>query len=77
MRCGEKIAPNLLMCKTHWYQLPQAIRLRVLRSYRPGQERDGWEGTTAEYQQAVRDAVDFMGRKEGFILSPVDDTDIS
>ncbi len=76
MRCGQTVAPAILMCKKHWYMVPRDIRMRVLRSYRPGQEREGWEGTSAEYQEAVKAAIDAVARAEGHIPDPMAGTTI-
>ncbi len=76
MRCGETVAPAILMCKRHWYMVPRDIRMRVLRSYRPGQERVGWEATSPEYQDAVREAIAFVARKEGHAPDPMAGVDV-
>lgn len=65
------------MCKRHWYMVPRDIRMRVLRSYQPGQEREGWSATSAEYQEAVKAAIAAVARQEGFALDPMEGTDIA
>lgn len=32
--CEEQIGNHLLMCRTHWYQVPKPIRDKVFRTYR-------------------------------------------
>jgi len=39
-KCGKQLAPALYMCKWHWFSLPQWIRHKIWRAYRPGQEND-------------------------------------
>jgi len=39
--CTLQVPPALWGCRPHWYRLPQALRSRIWRSYRIGQERDG------------------------------------
>ena len=36
--CETRCAPAAWGCKKHWYMLPQALRNKVWRAYRPGQE---------------------------------------
>lgn len=75
-RCPERVAPSILMCKKHWYMVPRDIRMRVLRSYQPGQEKVGWSATTAEYQDAVRAAIEAVAIKEGHKPDPMEGTNI-
>lgn len=56
--------------------VPRDIRMRVLRSYRPGQEREGWGATSAEYQDAVRAAIQWVARLEGHAPDPMAGTSI-
>jgi hypothetical protein len=51
--CISQCPPALWGCRTHWYRLPQALRSRIWRSYRIGQERDG--KPSAEYLQVARE----------------------
>lgn len=74
--CPVKVAPELLMCKAHWYSVPRALRMRILRSYVPGQEREGWSATSAEYQAAVREVIDYVAIKEGRKTDPMEGTKI-
>lgn len=50
--CPVAIAPGRLMCRTHWYQVPKALRDRVWATW-----QSGAGAFRPEYRQAVRDAV--------------------
>ncbi len=76
MRCSQQVAPSILMCKPHWYSLPRDLRMRILRSYQPGQEKQGWNATTAEYQAAVKEAIAFIARREGHMKDPMEGVNI-
>jgi hypothetical protein len=36
--CTQKVPPRMWGCKPHWYQLPPMLRVKIWRTYRPGQE---------------------------------------
>lgn len=36
--CGQQVPPAMWGCRPHWYALPKALRDRIWRTYRPGQE---------------------------------------
>ena len=36
--CTKQVPPAMWGCKEHWFKLPTAIRNRIWRAYRPGQE---------------------------------------
>lgn len=36
--CPRSVPPAAWGCKKHWYMLPEDIRRRIWRAYRPGQE---------------------------------------
>lgn len=38
--CGKQVPPAMWGCKAHWFALPVTLRVRIWRSYRPGQEND-------------------------------------
>lgn len=38
MGCDVEVDPKMLMCKTHWFELPRADRQLVWKLYVPGQE---------------------------------------
>lgn len=61
--CLIRVPPEMLFCKTHWFQLPKGMRDRVWRAYRPGQ-CDDW-AISHEYAEAARAAVRYIADKEG------------
>ncbi len=52
--CPNRVSLDVLACREHWLQLPLALRLRVMNSWRPGQTL-----TTAspEYLDAFQDVM--------------------
>lgn len=56
--CRAQVDLRRLMCKHHWFALPDRLRAAVWRTYRPGQETRG--GVTNEYVEAVRAAQDYL-----------------
>ena len=36
--CEKQVPPAMWGCKQHWFMLPRALRNKVWRAYRPGQE---------------------------------------
>lgn len=38
--CSEMVPTNLWGCKKHWFTLPEHLRKKVWKTYRPGQEKD-------------------------------------
>jgi hypothetical protein len=52
--CQRQVPPAMWGCKPHWFKLPKAIRDRIWRTYRPGQERT--LTPSREYVSAARDA---------------------
>jgi hypothetical protein len=39
--CNQQIPPAMWGCKTHWFALPENLRLQIWQSYTPGQEVAG------------------------------------
>lgn len=39
--CGKQVPPAMWGCREHWFRLPQTLRDRIWKEYRPGQEQDG------------------------------------
>lgn len=37
--CTIQVPPAMWGCSNHWYSLPKALRDKVWRAYRPGQEK--------------------------------------
>jgi hypothetical protein len=56
--CGKQVPPAMWGCKTHWYKLPQRMRTRIWRCYRPGQEAD--QRPSREYLEAAREVQDWI-----------------
>lgn len=49
--CGKSCPPAYWGCRGCWYRLPQALRNRIWRTYRPGQESD--KSPSPEYLAAA------------------------
>ncbi|MFZ3008552.1 MAG: hypothetical protein WA047_20505 [Phenylobacterium sp.] len=52
--CAEQVPPAMWGCKRHWFRLPKAIRDKIWKAYRPGQERD--QRPSRVYLEAAREA---------------------
>lgn len=51
--CSEEVPPARWGCRRHWYMLPEALRTRIWRAYKIGQEETG--APSAEYIAAARE----------------------
>ena len=51
--CDKPVPPAMWGCKAHWFKLPQALRNKIWRAYRPGQEIS--KGPSAEYVAVARE----------------------
>jgi hypothetical protein len=51
--CDARVKPAMWGCKRHWFTLPLALRTRIWRAYRPGQETT--KTPSAEYVAAARE----------------------
>jgi hypothetical protein len=51
--CQAHVAPKLWGCSRHWFMLPQRLRGRIWREYRPGQEDD--KRPSRAYVEAAKD----------------------
>jgi len=60
--CKVIVPPKRLMCKRHWFKVPENLRRKVWREYRPGQEAD--KEPTAAYLEAARRAIAAVQAKE-------------
>jgi hypothetical protein len=56
--CARQVPPAMWGCREHWYRLPKAIRDRIWRAYRIGQEEDGRPSDA--YLAAAREAQDWI-----------------
>src|SRR6266487_3853378 len=50
--CSERIDRSRLMCRSHWYQVPKALRDRVWATWRSGLGAD-----SAKHKDAVSTAI--------------------
>lgn len=53
--CKVRVDPKMLMCLRHWRLVPTNLKVRVWKTYRPGQERD--KAVTQEYLDASNAAI--------------------
>ncbi len=60
--CGAAVPPRLLMCLRHWRLVPADLKAAVMRTYRPGQERD--KRPTTDYLAAAKEAIRAVARAE-------------
>lgn len=56
--CKQQVPPARWGCRDHWYRLPKALRDRIWRSYRPGQEVD--KRPSQDYLNAARAVQDWI-----------------
>lgn len=56
--CTRQVPNCYLMCRKHWYAVPQHIRDRVWQTWAVVQTNGQM---TVEYAQAVRDAINSVG----------------
>jgi hypothetical protein len=54
--CHKPIRAAYLMCRAHWYRLPEGIRGRITATYRRGQTL---ETASPGYREALHDALDY------------------
>ena len=60
--CQTPVPPKRLMCRTHWYMVPQNLRDAIWVTYRPGQEIT--KDASPEYLAAARRAIDAVTDNE-------------
>lgn len=53
--CPEEVSAEMLMCRTHWRQVPQGVRDRVYGCWRARQRNQ--PGAVADHLQAIEDAT--------------------
>lgn len=51
--CDKKVPPAMWGCTKHWYMLPAALRNRIWRAYRSGQEAT--KTPSREYVEVARE----------------------
>lgn len=54
--CDEQVPRRLLMCRTHWRQVPADVRASVWLAYRRGQEDNG--NLSRAYINAATEAIE-------------------
>lgn len=60
--CDKQVPPAMWGCRQHWYRIPQALRNRIWRTYRAGQEEDGLP--SPDYLAAARAVQDWIAAQE-------------
>jgi hypothetical protein len=60
--CPIEVPPKLWGCRKHWYTLPQHLRDRIWKAYRPGQEIN--KTPSREYVDAARDVQEWIRQHE-------------
>jgi len=50
--CDRQVPPAMWGCQPHWYALPQELRDRIWRTFRPGQEVN--DTPSRDYVEAAR-----------------------
>lgn len=56
--CEAKVPPAMWGCRAHWYALPKALRDKVWKAYRPGQEVD--KSPSPDYIAVAREVQDWI-----------------
>ena len=56
--CDKAVPPAAWGCKKHWYMLPLALRNKIWRAYRPGQEQT--KTPSAQYVDVAREVRDWI-----------------
>jgi len=61
--CNTLVQPKFLMCGKHWSLVPNILKDRVWKTYRPGQEKT--KDPSGEYLEAHLAAVRAVAEIEG------------
>lgn len=56
--CTKQVPPAKWGCIEHWFKLPAAIRNKIWRAFKPGQEKTKTPST--EYLGAAREAQEWI-----------------
>lgn len=71
VECEISVAPEMLMCRRHWFMVPPRLRSRVWATYQSGQcEMESDVDPTRAYCEAAKAAVIAVAEKEGRIIDP-------
>lgn len=60
--CTKGVPPKMLMCATHWRQVPKPLQSQVWATYRSGQEAD--KNPSEEYIVAANAAIAAVMQRE-------------
>lgn len=58
--CKEQLPIHILMCRTHWWQVPRLIRTRVQQAWQNRGKAGGWD----EYMDARSAAIAAVNGKQ-------------
>jgi hypothetical protein len=61
--CKIHIRPELLMCRSHWFMVPERLRTEVWRTYRQGQ-CEGDPPPSEEWHRAADAAIEHVAKRE-------------
>jgi hypothetical protein len=56
--CHRSVPPAAWGCKKHWYMLPDHLRSKIWRAFRPGQEIS--KTPSREYVEVAREVQDWI-----------------
>lgn len=59
--CEAKVPPAMWGCRKHWFALPKALRDKVWRTYRPGQEVT--KTPSRDYLAVAREVQEWIAAK--------------
>lgn len=72
--CPHQVKPAQWGCQAHWFKLPKALRDRIWRTYRPGQE-DSKTPSTA-YLKVAREVQAWIEQHEAAKVPKPADSDL-
>ena len=61
--CQALVPPAMWGCRRHWYRLPQLLRSKIWRTYRPGQEIT--KTPSRAYVAVAREVQDWIAKHGG------------
>lgn len=59
--CTEQVPPAAWGCRAHWYALPEELRTKIWRAYRPGQETD--QRPSERYLEVAREVQAWIANR--------------
>ena len=60
--CEKQVPPAMWGCSQHWFKLPKALRDKIWRSYKPGQEVS--LTPSPEYLEAAKEVQAWIAQQE-------------